>query len=207
MKLIKAFNAKDFKNPKVGVVVKALCELEDDFTKIGQGNVLGGHLLGLSQSFKSDEDAILNMFEKVQVDISLNGLPGKPKPPRQKMKSVEPNNVTDPEIQHDDCIGCTKTDEPDQFESEPAKTRDKVKAGEEKSSWDEAEDMVESGAITIESIRSAKNFREIQNAFLGNADTMKEFCKMEGIKITKGDTTVEKLSKKIYTHYQNEGNN
>ena len=190
MKLIEAFDPKDFKNPLVANVVKSLSELEDQFTNRGKGNSLGGHLLGLAQDFREEESAIMSLFEKVQGAEKKK----KKENPIQKVKFIQANTNTASFSASDDCIDCDKSLIEDQHLSQPAKNRKIIKEGGT---------VEEPKEATIEDAIKAKSFREIMNLFNGSADEMIQFSKTIGISI--GNTKApDKLAKKIYTYLQDE---
>lgn len=200
MKLAEAYRIQDFKNPKVAAAVQALISLEDEFEQKGQGNVLAGHLLGLASTFKEEEIAIVGIFERVQKSVPRSALKSKAAP-TQKMVIKPSNKVTKPYVDFDDCPTCDKDE--DQYIPEVTKNTLEARKDPRKSSFAPPEDIVTEGLIDVDDLLKAKSWRDIHNGFVGDADLMIEFCKLQGISRKNGDKPVD-LAKAIFVYFEKE---
>ena len=200
MQLIEVFDELDFENPKLATAVRALADLQPDFEASRQGDVLAGHLMGLARCFRSDESAILAMFQKVQGGTSTKAKREKPK---QKVKFKSPRKASKPYDHDADCLDCGPSGRP---LSEPAANKADIEAGHPKIKIRPVPTLETGGLIEMEDIQKAKSWRDILNGFMGDEDLMLEFVKLHGVKYDKTkkvDSSI--LAKAIYKHLVNEG--
>ena len=176
MKLIEVFDAKLFKDPLLADAILALLKLQDKFEKANQGNVLAGHLIGLSQAFRDESTAILSIIDRYQLSGSKRTEKSKP---REKVKFVKPSNI-DKEFDDGECLGCGKS---------------KVSESTNDDSNDEYDDF------EMEKLKTVKSFRDVLNAFMNDSDQMREFLKMRGVSVGNLNDPIE-LSKKVYDNLQ-----
>lgn len=200
MKLAEAYQIQAFKNPRVAAAVLALIELEDAFEKKGQGNVLAGHLYGLATTFRDEEVAIIGIFERLQKSVPHLS-PNIQTAPKQKVVLKPSNKVTKPFVDFDDCPTCDKAE--DEFIPEVTKNTLEARKDPRKSSFAPPEDIVTEGLINSDDLLNAKSWRDIHNGFVGDADLMIEFCKLQGISRKNGDKPVD-LAKAIFVYFEKE---
>ena len=183
--LIEQLKLENFKNEKVFNLVEALLDLEQEFVDKKQGNVLSGHLLSISNTFREDQQAIYAVINGGNAAKTRNTKP------RTKVKEVKKSrtNVN----KYDDAGNCTTcggtTVSPADPKEDFSPPEDTHKAG---------------GAPTDLTKLKIKTFREILNAFNSDASTMKVVMKLNGIAV--GNLVKpEALAKKIFKYMQNEG--
>ena len=181
--LIDYFDPDDFSNKALAAVVEGLLNLEQQFVDKKQGQVLAGHLLSLSSTFREDQAPILKIIQ--------SGNSKTPNRIRKKMVAVKRHNKPAPKYdKQGNCETCgKKTVSPKSATEGLQEPNDEHKVG---------------GAPVELAELKAKTWREVLGTFGADVDSMRVFCTLNNISLGTAKKP-EVIAKKIFKKLVDEG--